>query len=103
MKTKLVKLPAKLTIAIGQYYINRNLSKPRVIATTYYRGKKIDETLKDGKPWDKSASLKLIEESTSFGWEAIAGTFWFYKPSVKNKRYMVNENTWPLAEVEKIK
>lgn len=98
MKEKLVKIPSTLAIALGQYYIGRakaNKQYNLVAAGMDYEEYRITQ----GQPWDKEASLKLIEKSTTWGWEACAGTFCFYPTA--NKTLQVDDTTWPLALVIK--
>lgn len=105
MKTRTTKLPNQLTIALGQYFLNRQLSHPQTVATTVHGdGRRTVET-REGRSWNKVADLDRICESLPKGWhfQACAGTFWISTPNLKVSHYYANEDLWPLAEVRKNK
>lgn len=98
---RLSRLPNELTIALGQYFLNRQLANPQTVAITCHSdGTRTVET-RDGRKWDKNADFDRICSKLPVGWhlQACAGTFWITTPSLKCNHYYANENTWPLAEV----
>lgn len=102
---QLAKLPPKLAIALGQYFLNYQLhQKQRIGSSTTYKGGKKEtvEQWKDGRPWDKEADLSEIKKMTpdNWGWEACAGTFFLHRKGSKNT-FVVSNQEWPLARILK--
>jgi len=63
-----MRIPKKVVAAMRQYYQNRRLSKEWV-----------GSNHESGKPWDKAADLKAIENALPKNccyFEACVGTFW---------------------------
>ena len=75
---KLVKLADKLTIALGQYYLNRSNSRDTISTVGSGPGYK-EYRIKEGGEWDKQKDIERIENSTNLPFSACAGTFWFVK------------------------
>lgn len=104
MKSKeFTKLPNKLTIALGQYFINRNLSKSQEVRNTYSKNK-TETVIRKGKTWDKESDLNRIDNTLPDDWTytACAGTFWFQKSNKNKYVYTVDEDTWPLAKTSRV-
>lgn len=103
---KQVKFPvAAITIAVGQYYMDRHKTiKTSINYVTGPDGKNQTIYLAcKGETWDKQSSLKRITDACNgkWSWECCAGTFYFYrffKNGKQSKVYTINEKTWPLAE-----
>jgi len=87
-----------MTIALGQYYLNRELQKPQKTGAKYANGILISEEYTIGKKWDKAADLERIDKSLSpkWGYSAIAGTFFFGNGS--KYTYTMSSDTWPFAK-----
>lgn len=98
---KTIKLPNTLTIALGQYFLARQLANTQEVGRTY-KGGNTDPIIeyRPGKPWNKVACLERISKALPQGWcyQAIAGTFWFNRRGSK-QTYKVDQNNWPLAKV----
>ncbi len=100
MKTR--KLPSAITIAIGQYFWNRE--KQYKINSHFVSGQPIQySVIRTDYKWDKQADIDRIDEACNkhkFGIQMCVGTCWLYGKS-KKLVYIVNEESWPLAKVEK--
>ena len=102
----MIKLPLKMQLALAMYYFHCE-RQYKVSWVTPTGGKPmLAVQQREGQKWDKDADLKAISEAragTAFvGYEAIAGTFWFYrKAKGKVKTYKVNEETFPNLEFVK--
>ena len=101
---KTISLPAAITIAVGQYYLNRQLANKQLVSHTIRPdGTKLEEW-RNGKPWNKDADLDRISESCrkhKFGYQAFAGTFWFHTSRAKTRTYLMEQSSWPLAQIQK--
>jgi hypothetical protein len=99
---KTIKLPNALTIAIGQYYVERARSRPHQISQSW-DGKKTTITYSKPAYWDKEKSLERISEvlPRGCGYQAVAGSFWISKAGNKKTHYYINEELWPFAEIRK--
>jgi len=104
-KTKLVKIPNTVALAIAQYYFNRDKqvyvgyahSVPGVqfASGTHY------VAVPTNYQWDKEADNRAVEAAAlKAGYTSIAassGSFWLSN-SKKHRIHYVSEKTWPLAE-----
>lgn len=100
MKTR--KLPSAITITIAQYYFNRE--KQYKANRHHVSGQPTQyTTIHTNYKWDKEADIDKIGEACGkygFSIQCCAGTFWLFGKS-KNLVYIVNEDSWPLAKIEK--
>jgi hypothetical protein len=103
MNTRTIKLPNALTIALGQYFLNRQLANPQTTCVTYHGDGTTSRQIREGRKWDKNADCDRLSNALPQGWHfsATAGTFWITSPRTKKHHYYTNENLWPLAEVRK--
>lgn len=103
---KTLKLPLKLTIALGQYFLNYQLHQKQCISSRQHwkDGKLLSssEEWANGRPWDKQADISEIEKQTpkNWSWEATAGTFFLHRKGCKNT-FVISNQKWPLARVLK--
>lgn len=79
---KTIRLPNELTIALGQYFLSYQLSKPQKIGSSY-SNKIRTETFEDGIPFEKEKCLDRISNSLPKGWgyQACAGYILGYIPT----------------------
>ncbi len=95
MKNKVVKIPAKLAVAIAQYYFGRDKQHWQYDGESR-SGDSETITLRRSKiPWDKTAALKTIESATPWRFSASGGTFWF---NAGKRIIEVHEDIWPLGK-----
>lgn len=82
-------LPHDIIFGLAMYYANRGL--------------KVGIN-KQEKSWNKKEDLERIDKACAkhkFKFCASAGTFWFVHKHSRKLIYVVNENTFPLAKIEK--
>jgi hypothetical protein len=98
---KLVKLNAKIAVAVSLYYINRaNQYNIHHVTVNSGGGKfEVHKVVSKGKEWDKQADIDNVGKVAAqygYGVSVCSGTFWFVH---KTKRgFEVNESTFPMAK-----
>lgn len=100
-----MKLTKSLIIAVGQYFLNYQLSQKQLTGESFNSSSSgiTTETWEKGRKWDKQADLDRITKALpkDMSYQACAGTFWFYRktgPVLK-----IYNKTWPVGEIEKKK
>lgn len=108
LKPRATRLPHQLTIALGQYFLNYQLSQPQNTGFTIQTigGKTVKtEHVEDGREWDKQADLERIALALPRRWcyQACAGTFWITSPNIRKHHYYIHQDIWPNAEIRENK
>ena len=87
-----MKIPKRILHAVAMYYANRSIQRE---ANELYRN---INKLTRPEAWDKTKDLEALTASCKgtsvIGFQAIAGTFWFFRNNTKGC-YKMCESTFP--------
>ena len=97
-----MRLPSKLVIALGQYFLGSQLSNKQLISYSFNSatGSRTEEW-KDGTPWNKTESLARIDAvlPDTLCYESCAGTFWIYRRNGKGQVVEMDRDNWPKGKL----